>query len=586
MILQLRGKKEVVSIKKEVRRGGVAQTHGTKENTMPAMVNKVGVMVSREKSWEWFAQKGCVNNNSLIHQSFAGIHGVWKDQPCYVVGAGPSLKEFLSTYGWSYLDGKHTIGINHTIEDYDGFEWFFFLDKRFLEKTTYDMSKYKGRIFAQCTTGLEPDNRTVTFWGKQDGPSKKMQDGLYSTNFSGLSSLNLAILTGANPIYLLGFGNGKGATDEAYHYKDDYNGEQKGAGRLEKFKRCYKGFENFSEYFSRIKHVTEGNDIGCFDKVRVSDLETKNKEISLKIIGRIPHIAHFSFTDDVAKHADITREIILRGYGRHTLHNINNPVIPVADLYVLEDFMSTKLKVNEFPCKYKAINIIHSNNCIPSPGFLANVALTKAWKTYFLDKYFIKNVEIIHGGIDLDPYKYVAPCNIEKVFGRITRWSPAKINQDWNRVCAEILEEIPDSQCLFYIDDAGGREKLTHARMVYNRECKIDMFKGAYLKNLSVYVHASGGFKETLSFAVIEAMATGLPIVYLSEGTGVLEEVTGSAGIRCETMDDVKKNIKILLLDKTKRKEYGIRSKEQAKKFDIKLFLQNFNALVKRCLNA
>jgi len=32
----------------------------------------------------------------------------WKDEDCYIIGGGPSLKRF----NWSLLKGKKTIGIN------------------------------------------------------------------------------------------------------------------------------------------------------------------------------------------------------------------------------------------------------------------------------------------------------------------------------------------------------------------------------------------------------------------------------------------------------------------------------------------
>ena len=110
------------------------------------------------------------------------------------------------------------------------------------------------------------------------------------------------------------------------------------------------------------------------------------------------------------------------------------------------------------------------------------------------------------------------------------------------------------------------------------------MFKGDYLKNLSVYVHVNGSFKETLSFAVIEAMATGLPVVYLKEGTGVLEEVTDGAGIPCNTINDVRDIVVKLLKDRAMREYYGKLAKEQARRFDKSAMVQKFNEVIKQCL--
>jgi len=545
--------------------------------------------MNKDNTWDFLVRLGMIKGNTLYHRNYDGIKDAWKDEPCYIVGGGPSLKPVLDKLGFGFLDGKHTIGINHVIEDYDGFEWFFFLDKRFIEKTTYDLDKYHGLIFAQCTTGMPPALNVKIYHCRNDRPSSRMEDGLYNANFSGIAALNLAIISGANPIYLLGYGNGVGATHQSYHYKRDYTGENKLDKNFKKYCNVQAQFSRFREWQDRIIHVTDGNDVVEITR-KIKTTQFCNKVAGVEKISVFHNtrpdeakIVHLSFSKDKARHNDITRYVMDECIGKHELHDINAGPPPVADLYIGEHFLSTSKAVNAFDKKNRCIDIVHTAGCIPERGFSRVVALTEAWKRH-LGKHLVKATDMIYGGIDLLPYQGVLPTDAP-VFGRMTRWSPGKIHPDWNRVTTEILTAVPEARCLMYTEMMNAsRPMLKHAKVTYSSDCKIDMFKGDFLKNMSVYVHANGSFKETLSFAVIEAMATGLPVVYLKEGTGVLEEVTDGAGIPCNTINDVRDMVVTLLKDKAMREYYGKLAKEQAQRFDKNVMVKKFNEVIKQCL--
>lgn len=539
------------------------------------------IKYNKEKTWDFFIRYGNVNGN-VINRNSDNIHNVWQNEPCYIVGGGPALKEFIDQIGWDWLRGRHTIGINHMIEDFDDLEWFFFLDKRFLDKTTYDIKKFKGRIFAQSNTGLQQSDQVTLFHCNPESPQTEFNKGLYSPNYSGLAALNLALLTGANPIYLLGYGMGSGAYHENYHYKRNYTGEVKTEKVFNKFVKVQRYYKQFAPYVDKIIHVTQGRDIPIFKKMTIPEFKKKN---TLKVSGRLPKIVHYSFSADINIHADITRELIKKGYGNHILKNINDKTIPAADIYIMEHFISTNQKVNQFPYKQKAINIVHSQNCLPVGNWGKVVCLTNAWER-LLKKHLVKNTVVIRGGIDVDKYTGIEPDYSKRIFGRITKWSPGKIHPEWNRIVKEILEEIQDAECLFYtqLDYVKGRTPLSHPRMIYNNSVKINDFKGDYLKNMSLYVHANGYFKETMSHAVIEAMATGLPVIYLAEPTGVIEEVTGDAGIKCKTIQEVKQNVINFLKAENLRRELGKIAKERAKQFQVKNWVAGMDKLIKEML--
>lgn len=533
---------------------------------------------AKHEPWDFFRNAGRITDNTYEHGPFDGVKDVWKDEPCFVVGCGESLKGF----DLSLLDGMHTIGMNHVIEDYDKFEWFIFLDKRFLEMTSYNMHRFKGRIFASNMTGLRPFDNWTVFKTNVKNVQTDLRKGLYHPHLTGLAALNLAVISGANPIYYMGQGQRRGADPDSYHYKDGYTGANKTKEKMRKYRSAMNfyvdGFENYSD---RIINVTDfDNQIYTFPTMTQEKLK---KELSkIKVNTKVPKIVHFSFTNDISKMGDISREIINNCYGDHELHTFNGR-IPRADLYILEHFISTNNHCLAFPYKNKAIDLVHTTNCYPKSEYGRVVALTDVWKK-ILSSNGAKwdNIDVIYGGIDLEPYKDEWPDYDKKVFGRITRWSPGKIPKEWNDIVKDVLED-EEIECLMYVDFVNkSRKRLAHPRMIYDESAKISDYKGQYLKNMSVYVHANGSFKETMSHACIEAMATGLPVIYLSEPA--IDEVVGDVGIKCNNLEELKSEIINMLEDKDKRIEYGLKSKERAKAFDIKNTIRNFDELIKELL--
>jgi glycosyltransferase involved in cell wall biosynthesis len=550
------------------------------------------VLTTRDisKTWENFMNNGWLDGKMYQPGPFEGIKNRWKNEPCFIIGSGPDLNIFIKKIGWKYLDSKHSIGINHVIESYDGFEYFIFLDRRFLKKTTYDLGLYKGTIFAKNSTGISNGLKNIIRYRCNNiEPTTDINKGLYSSRFSGLVALNLAVISGANPIYLIGFGMGKDGNSKNFHYRKDYQGVgQHPDKQFTKYNRVYNHFKKFKKWYNKIIHITAGQSIAGFKKIdfrtfrRRSNITLQNRKYKTVNInkGKRPRIAHLSFSNDINIHADITRAIINNCHGSHSLHHISQAPKNV-DLYITEHFISTDKAIRAWPYKNKTINIVHSMNCIPTGNFLCNVVLTNAWRKFLRGKN-IQNVRVIYGGIDLLPYKSVETSN-EKVFGRITRWSPGKIPFWWNDTVREILDEDQNIKCLMFINHIHrGRKLLKHKRMIYDKTCKITDFKGKFLKRLGVYVHANGSFKETMSHAVIEAMATGLPIVYLKEPA--VTEVIGPAGIGVENKIGLRKNIMKLLYDENLRESYSKLSKARSKIFDINKTIESFNNLIKEIL--
>jgi len=141
--------------------------------------------------------------------------GAWENKPCFIVGGGPSLRDF----DWSLLKGYRTIGVNRAYEKYDP-TIIFSMDTRFLRwildgiygpeaKMKFERSKaykvwlctYRARLPEEIFIVKVYRNYTKGF----KAFNFSMSEGLGHGNNSGYAALNLACCLRANPIYLLGF---------------------------------------------------------------------------------------------------------------------------------------------------------------------------------------------------------------------------------------------------------------------------------------------------------------------------------------------------------------------------------------------
>ena len=89
-------------------------------------------------------------------------------------------------------------------------------------------------------------------------------------------------------------------------------------------------------------------------------------------------------------------------------------------------------------------------------------------------------------------------------------------------------------------------------------------------------------FKEILSNSTIEAMATGLPIIYLKEDSMI--EIVGSAGVGVNNKNELKYIIKKFLNDEELRECYGMLSKQRAEYFDVYKTVEKYDEVIKELL--
>ncbi len=119
---------------------------------------------------------------------------------CFVVGTGPSLEGF----DFLMLDGEDTIAINHAVR---------FFEPTLVFWSDHDLEpELTEAILNSEASRWSLDERSeipYTFIVKGNGgPTNNLDDGLFYAQNSGLPALNLAILMGYDPIYLLGLDMG------------------------------------------------------------------------------------------------------------------------------------------------------------------------------------------------------------------------------------------------------------------------------------------------------------------------------------------------------------------------------------------
>lgn len=238
--------------------------------------HKAAVDGGVDATWLRIQLQSIIDGRDALIGPYTGVDGAWRGQPCFLVGGSRGLRNAMDEgFRLDMLDGFHSIGVNHVVEDYHRFEWLFFLDERFPKICKFDiMREYRGRMFVHIRTRLKPSKRVTVIYTQNDGPAEHIVQGLYSFIVSGVTAINLALVSGANPIYLLGLDNGGLAGNKnGSHYRDDYTGERKGGPNWAKFKtKIPEKLLRYANYADRFVNVDPLGDITVFRKMGIRDV--------------------------------------------------------------------------------------------------------------------------------------------------------------------------------------------------------------------------------------------------------------------------------------------------------------------------
>lgn len=145
-------------------------------------------------------------------KKYGETKSIWQDEVVYIVGGGPSLKDF----DWTKLKGKKVIAINRAFEVVPDADVLYWTDSRFFRWFKEDIKKFTGlKYTCRPFIGKPAD---VTLLQSNSAMKLEMRPSFISHgNNSGYGAINLAVKLGATKIYLLGYDMNSNPKDTHWH---------------------------------------------------------------------------------------------------------------------------------------------------------------------------------------------------------------------------------------------------------------------------------------------------------------------------------------------------------------------------------
>lgn len=126
---------------------------------------------------------------------------VWKDQEVFIIGGGPSLKDF----DWTLLHQEYTIGCNTAFTLGEKVcKICVFGDKSWFHVFEEKLSQFKGAVFTNIEA-YHHRNHLPWLWTLRRHMTGLHKDGLGWNGNTGSIAINLALLLGAKKVYLMGY---------------------------------------------------------------------------------------------------------------------------------------------------------------------------------------------------------------------------------------------------------------------------------------------------------------------------------------------------------------------------------------------
>ena len=300
-------------------------------------------------------------------------------------------------------------------------------------------------------------------------------------------------------------------------------------------------------------------------------------------------ICHVGVMPSIDKMGTISQYVFNKCSGNHVWSKIQYDKHPDVDIYLLECTINNHERYRNFKRphpKAKVISLIHScSSCMPASDSDAVVNLTHEYQQIF-ERKGIRS-EVIGAGIDMTIFEKYTPDYSNHTFGRITRTGGTKIHPQWYQVVKGVLDSDPQARCIMMTDNPDRVPSLTSERMEYDTSIKVDDIeaKAKGLSRLSLYVHADGGFIETFSLGLLEAMAAGLPCIIMAHQKAMIE-VCGDGALIANDIEHVSRSIAQLLPDTHRKQEIGSKNRERARTFSVDRMVKDYDKLFERVMNA
>ena len=248
-----------------------------KKQRRPKVIQLRDLNVLEDDTWAWFVQMGFIDGNKMPTYDYRHINGALENKPIAVIGSGRSGRGL----DWKQLKNMYTIGINHVIELYHDLDILIFQDHRFLRKNKYPLGEYNGLIFVANSNpaakryGVKNIRPFIPI-GMNCKVSERIEDGLYARKSTGLCALNLAIILGGNPIYLIGLDNSKDwekqfpAWKDGIHIDKNYTGGVNTKKAADGYVVVLPYFKKFKKFNRRIVNVCENGMMDWFKRINMA----------------------------------------------------------------------------------------------------------------------------------------------------------------------------------------------------------------------------------------------------------------------------------------------------------------------------
>jgi len=188
----------------------------------------------------------------------------WRGQDCYIIGGGPSLRQF----DWQLLRGKHTIGCNDAFRlGPDICNVCVFGDLKFWEAYKLQLRMYGGMVVTNCPALYKASIPWLRCMKRK--ARGLFLDALGWNASTGAAAANLALLMGAQRVFLLGFDMAMGKDGPNWH---DHQLQEVTPASYDRFRSQFAYVKRDLERLwptREVINVTDGSRLDVFPKVSV-----------------------------------------------------------------------------------------------------------------------------------------------------------------------------------------------------------------------------------------------------------------------------------------------------------------------------
>ena len=247
------------------------QKHVTKSKSRVVSMREV------QDTWQFFEDFGWIDSGRIKNRDYSHLTNSLKNTPIAIIGSSPAAKGLDA----SNLHKIKTLAVNHVIETYPKSDMLIFQDMRFLRETTFNLDAYKGFIFTSNTNpyGQKEAKKNICYFKpihRGCNPSTEINRGVYTRKSTGVCALNIALILGCNPIYMIGLDNSKEyyaqyTEGQDTHLVSNYQGPNNKAALDAYISTNNVLYKPFSVYSKRIINVCKDGFLDMFQKISMED---------------------------------------------------------------------------------------------------------------------------------------------------------------------------------------------------------------------------------------------------------------------------------------------------------------------------